>query len=322
MDVARRRFAPLALPILLLAGGLMIRPAAADSWVEPKFDPPVGSKWTVQREINVEKTEHGTLIGHTLKQIALLTVEEKTADGYVMTYDRQSSSYEGDPAGASRQRITFAAEQGMPLRFATDASGKPLRIVNFAEFKTALKEAIAAQPIATANSETLAATRRLADRMVSVDDQKAAELYLDELPMLALGQNTGLQPGDIHRSTLPVANALVDGISKVLVLSIARDDPATGKVRYLMTETYDPDSMKALVGQAAKDAALTHVSADALDNALQSAAVVGVARAQLDVAGGMTRELRRQWVTSFRELGSTATVTSEDELVTISPAAE
>ena len=42
---------------------------------------------------------------------------------------------------------------------------------------------------------------------------------------------------------------------------------------------------------------------------------------ELDVAGGMTRELRRQWVTSFRGSGSIS-ATSEDELVTISPAAD
>ena len=319
MNFSFRRLAPLALPVLLLAG--LIRPAAADSWVEPKFDPPVGSKWVVQREVNVQKTERGNLIGHTVKQTALLTVEEKTADGYVMTYERQLLSYAGDPAGASRQRITFAAEQGVPLRFVTDSSGKPLRIVNFAELKTALQEAITAQPISTGNSDTLAAVRRVAQRMALVDDAKAAELYLDELPLMALGQNTGLQPGDMHRATLPVANALVDDASKVLTLSIVQDDPASGRVRYLMTETFDPDAMKSVVGEMFKEAALANINPEAVEGALKTATVAAVARAQLDVAGGMTRELRRQWVTSFRAPGATS-VTSEDEFVTISPAAE
>jgi len=321
MNIVRWRFSQLALPILLLVGGLMIQPAAADNWVEPKFAPPVGSKWLVQREVNVEKNERGTMIGHTLKQTALLTVEEKTADGYVMTYDRQSSSYDGDPAGASRQRIEFAAMQGIPLRFVTDAAGKPLRIVNFADLKALLKQAIDAQPISTADPEALASLRRVADRMASVDDKKAAALYLDELPLMAIGQNTGLQPGEVHRATLPVANALIDGVTKVLALSIAQDDPASGKVRYLMTETFDPDSMKALVSETFKELALTNVSAAAVSDALKTAVVAGIARAQLDVAGGMTRELRRQWVTSFRGPGGLS-VTSEDELVTISPATE
>jgi hypothetical protein len=321
MNIVRWRFSQLALPVLLLVGGLMIQPAAADNWVEPKFAPPVGSKWLVQREVNVEKNERGTMIGHTLKQTALLTVEEKTADGYVMTYDRQSSSYDGDPAGASRQRIEFAAMQGIPLRFVTDAAGKPLRIVNFADLKALLKQAIDAQPISTADPEALASLRRVADRMASVDDKKAAALYLDELPLMAIGQNTGLQPGEVHRATLPVANALIDGVTKVLALSIAQDDLASGKVRYLMTETFDPDSMKALVSETFKELALTNVSAAAVSDALKTAVVAGIARAQLDVAGGMTRELRRQWVTSFRGPGGLS-VTSEDELVTISPATE
>jgi hypothetical protein len=321
MNIARRGLLLLVLPVLLLAGGLLIRPAAADDWVEPKFAPLVGSKWLVQREVNVEKNERGTMIGHTLKQTALLTVEEKTANGYVMTYERQNSSYDGDPAGASRQRIEFAAEQGVPLRFVTDASGKPLRVVNFADLKAVLKQAIDAQPIATADPDALASLHRVADRMASVDDKKAAELYLDELPLMAMGQNTGLRPGEVHRATLPVANALIDGVTKVLALSIVQDDPATGKVRYLMTETFDPDSMKTLVSETVKELALTNVSAAAVSDALKTAVVAGVARAQLDVAGGMTRELRRQWVTSFRGPGGLS-VTSEDELVTISPAAE
>jgi hypothetical protein len=49
--------------------------------------------------------------------------------------------------------------------------------------------------------------------------------------------------------------------------------------------------------------------------------VATVDRAQLDVAGGMARELRRQWITSFRVPGSIM-VTTQDELVTISQASE
>jgi hypothetical protein len=310
MDLAYRRFARVALPVPLLIG-LTIHPAAADNWVEPKFDLAVGSKWIVQAEVNVEKNNRGTLVGHTLKQTALLTVEQKTAEGYVMTYDRQSSSYDGDPDGAARQRITFAAEQGVPLRFVTDASGKPLRVINFDELKAALKGAIAAQPISTANPDVLA----------SVDDKKAAELYLDELSLMAMGQDTGLQPGEIHRAKLPVANALVDGITREFTMSIAQDDSTNGKVRYLVTQTYDPDSMKAVVGETIKELALTNVSTDAVNNALKNAVVATVDRAQLDVAGGMARELRRQWITSFRVPGSIM-VTTQDELVTISQASE
>jgi hypothetical protein len=47
--------------------------------------------------------------------------------------------------------------------------------------------------------------------------------------------------------------------------------------------------------------------------------VASVARAQFDVAGGMTRELRKQSVTSLRLTGSHS-VTTEDELVTVTAA--
>jgi hypothetical protein len=315
MTIAFRCLLRLALPLLLSVSAL-VSPAAADQWIEPKFDPPVGSKYLIQRELNVQKVLRGTMISYTLKQSALLTVEEKTADGYVMTYERQNTNYDGDPAGAARQRLIYAAMQGVVMRIATDAAGKPLRVLNFAEVRAALKDAIAALPIDTAKPESLATLRRVADRMTAVDDKQAAQLFLDDLPILTMGQDTGLQPGELHKATLPVANAMVNGITKMVTLSITQDNPATGKVRYLMTETYDPDSMKALVAETINEMAVTNVNAGTLDRAVNAAIVSTVARAQLDVAGGMTRELRRQMVSSFRGDGA-ASVTKEDALVTV-----
>jgi hypothetical protein len=316
MTIASRRLVLFALPVLLLAGAPSY---AGNTWAEPRFDPPVGSKWTVEREVNIQKNTGGTMIGHTLKQSALLTVEEKTADGYVMSYARSGSTYEGDPAGASAQRIAYAAAQGVVMRVATDAAGKPLRILNFAEVKTALKQALAELPLGSANPDYVAAVHRISDRMVAMDDKQAAELVLDDLPLLALGQNTGLQPGDTRKTTLPVANPLVGGMTKVLTLSIAKDDPETGKVRYLMTETFDPDSMKTLIGETAKELGVVNARLGDFDRVASTATVVAVARAQLDAEGGMTREMRRQAVTSFRASGALS-VTTEDELVTVSPA--
>lgn len=316
MMIAYRRLTHLVLPVALALGVLMPRLAAAEEWVEPKFDPPVGSQWTIQRELNVQKVNGGIMIGHTLKETALLTIAEKTADGFVMTYTRQSSSYDGNPAGAAAQRLTFEAQQGLVIRIATDAAGKPLRIENFDEVKAALKKAIEAQPATTANPAVLAAVRRVGERILAVDDKRAAALYLDSLPTLAVAQNTGLKPGEMRKSTLPVANALVDDITKTLTLSLARTNPDAGTARYLMTETYDADSMKTLVLETVKELAVTNVSTDTAEQAVKSAVVASVARAQFDVAGGMTRELRKQSVTSFRFTGSHS-VTTEDELVTV-----
>jgi hypothetical protein len=311
-----RRAALLALPILLLASASGL---ADDKWVEPKFDPPVGSKWTVQREVNVQKNIGGTLIGHTLEQTASLTIEEKTAGGFVVSYARTGSTYRGDPGGASAQRIAYAAAQGVVMRVATDAAGKPLRVLNLAEVDAALKQALAALPMNTADPEKVATIRQITDRLAALDDKQAAELAVDDLPLLALGQNTGLQPGEMRKTTLPVPNPLVSGITKVLTLSIAKDDPAAGKVRYLMTETFDPDSMKALIGETVKELSVTTARFSDVDRAMKTGTIVAVARAQLDVEGGITREMRRQQVMSFRAPGSLS-VTTEDELVTVSPA--
>jgi hypothetical protein len=318
MTFARRRVAHLALPVLLLTG-LLSSPAIADAWKEPKFDPPVGSKWTINREVDVEKNSGGTIVGHTLKEAALLTIEAKTADGFIVTYSRQSSSYEGDAIGAAAQRIVFQAEQGLAIRVETDASGKPLRILNFDEVKAALKKALDAEPITTANPDAIAKMREINDRMLAVGDKLAAELYLDDLPTLAMGQNTGLKPGEIGKNVLPVANALATGLTRTVMMSIADADPATGKVSYLMTQTYDADAMRTLVSETVRQMKPAATGTQAMEQAIKTAVLSTIIRAQLDVEAGMTRELRQQSVISFRAPGAIA-VTSENELVTIKPA--
>ena len=92
MIIAYRRLRRLVLPVVLVLGVLMPRFAGAEEWVEPKFDPPVGSQWTIQRELNVQKVNGGIMVGHTIKETALLTIAEKTAEGFVVNYARQSSS--------------------------------------------------------------------------------------------------------------------------------------------------------------------------------------------------------------------------------------
>jgi hypothetical protein len=312
--------ARLALSILVALGALLPRTAVAAEWVEPKFDPPLGSKWIIERQIDVEKNSGGTIVGHTQKDKALLTFVSKSDAGYVVTFTRQESSYEGNPSDAAHQRIAYQALQGLVMRIDTDLTGKPVRIENWDEVKAALKSAANSEPLTTANPEILAKVHELVDRSLKLDDKQAAELYVDDLRTLALAQRTGLkQQGEIHKSVVPVVNALSNGISKTVMLSLSEADPATGKARYLMTETYDPDSVRALVSETVKEFSTTNVSASMIDQAIKSAVVSAVTRAQFNVEGGMTRELREESFLSFRPAGSIS-VDTESKLVTVRPA--
>ena len=85
MTISFRRAARLAPVIALVAGVVAPRLAAADEWVERKFDPPIGSKWIIEREIDIEKNSGGTMVGHTQKDTALLTIEARNETGYVVT---------------------------------------------------------------------------------------------------------------------------------------------------------------------------------------------------------------------------------------------
>jgi hypothetical protein len=308
----------LVLSALVAAGALLPRAAHAAEWVEPKFNPPLGSRWVVERQLDVEKNSGGAMVGYTQKDKALLTIEAKTDTGFVVTYTRQEMSFEGDPVGAARERIQYQALQGLTVRIDTDESGKPVRIENWDEVKAALKRAAQTEPVTTANPEILAKARELSERALSVDDKQAAELFLDDLPTLAMSQNTGVKPGEIRKTVVPVANAFKAAVNKTVMMSIGEDDPEAGKVRYLLTETFDPESMKALVSEAVAGLK-TSAMAGAVDQALKSMTVSAVTRAELYVEDGMTRELREEAVTSFRGPGSIS-VDTEDKLVTVKPA--
>jgi len=311
--------ARLASAILVAIGALLPRTAVAAEWVEPKFDPPLGSKWIIERQIDVEKNSGGTMIGHTLKDRALLTFESKSEAGYVVTFTRQGSSYEGEPGEAARQRIVYQAMQGLVMRIDTDLTGKPLRVENWDEVKAALKSAADSEPLTTANPEFVARVHDIIDRSLRLDDRQAAQLYVDDLPTLALAQDTGLKKGEIHKSTVTVPSALRSEISKTVMVSLGDADPETGKARYLVTETYDPTSVRALVSETVKGFSITNVNASLVDQALKSATVAGVSRVQLNVEGGMTRELREESFLSLRAPG-TISVDTESKLVTVKPA--
>jgi hypothetical protein len=127
--------------------------------------------------------------------------------------------------------------------------------------------------------------------MLIADENRAPRLYLVSLATLALGQNTGLRPGETRSSVEEVANPL-NGVPIKTSTSLRIDsaDPATGKVRLIRTRAFDADDAKAflrkLVPQPAGD--------QNLDNVMTQTTMVLDSRTEMDVEGGMTRVVRQE----------------------------
>jgi hypothetical protein len=154
--------------------------------------------------------------------------------------------------------------------------------------------------------------RQLLEGLTRLDAEQAAQASLDEVPALAIGQNTGLKPGQTRRDAVAVANGIGPPMIKRMALSIASADAASGDVRFALTEDYDPDSIRALlVALAGK------LGRDPEDMKRMNITLDG--RTDIEVAGGMTRAMHRQSTMMSNLMGNTLVIKDRKD-VTVTPA--
>ena len=132
--------------------------------------------------------------------------------------------------------------------------------------------------------------------LIEVDADKAAQAYIEEMPQLAKAQNTGMKPGEIHRSSRAVDNPL--GASGTLkssdVFEMTEADAATGKRVFVNTTSYDMASMKDFMQSMTKKlmaAAGNSVKPEQIDSLVKSMVLTLDDRAVFEVEDGMTRKI-------------------------------
>ncbi len=302
--------------LLMLGLALSCLPAAAADWVERPFNPPIGSRWIIQMAISKEEFRHengrDSVKKSTRTVTSELTIEAKTATGYRVVYRRTNFTYDGDADKAAVMRPALAALNNISLRLITDASGKPLKVENLDDIKAGLWKMV--DTLATANNDAqlAAAVRNLLSGMADIDTTQAAELYTDDLPGLARGQNTGLKLGEARRASTTEANPLGNMVTNT-ELSIASADPASGRVRLLRTESYDADSIRQFLVAMVKRAG----GGNADD--MKEMDIVLDGRTDIDVVDGMTRALHEQSTLTANLMGNRVVTTNRKD-VTVTPA--
>jgi hypothetical protein len=160
--------------------------------------------------------------------------------------------------------------------------------------------------------------------LLLVGPEQAAEIYLNELPSLAQGQNTGLKPGEERRSIETSANPLGgEPMRSVLTLKLASADAATGKARVLKTEAYEPESVRNMIAEGARRIAASegkdaNAVAERVRTLMQSIKVVRDEHTELNVENGMTRSITTDTNTNSAGLGVTL-VKHEVKSITVTP---
>ncbi|MGZ5544206.1 MAG: hypothetical protein ACXWIU_05995 [Limisphaerales bacterium] len=279
-------------PFLALAATLAcIAAARSADWVERPYDPPAGSRWIIQTKDVTEVDSSGKHAQTSLTTTAELIFEQKTAEGFRVTYIIRNGAYEGDARMAAFLGPVSKALDNLSIHATIAPNGIPLRVENLDEVQTAARTAIDGMMATLAGKPEAAVWRRMATEMFAGDESRALRVYLGSLATLALGQNTGLHLGETRISVEEVANPL-NGvpIKSSATLRIDNAYPATGKVRLIRTRAFDADSIKAFLRKLVQELA----GDQNFDNMMGQAIMVLDSRTELDVEEGMTRVVHQE----------------------------
>lgn len=298
--------------------------ASAQNWVERPYNPPVGSRWIVNSESTTEEVRQSGPRNSSTKARSEFTIEDKIADGYKVRYVMRDIQVDGNSPGVPIMRHVSETMKDITVRATTDASGKPVRVENLDEARAAMRKVIDRLVGAFKDKPQVAQfIENFMGSMLMVDEKRAAATYLDHMPQLALGQQTGLKIGDVRRAVEEMPSPFGNGSLKANVaMQIVKADAATGKVNLLQTTTYDPVSIKEFTANAAKQlmaAAGEKVPAAQFEDMLKKMSLTLDGRLEIEVENGMTRRMVDTTVTTASLMGITFNK-REVKTITVTPA--
>jgi len=271
--------------------------AGAAEWVERHFDPPAGSRWIIQTEETTQDNSDGHVRSSVLTTTSELTIEQKTADGFRITYVVRKAAYEGDARSTALIGPATKALENLVVRATTAANGMPVRIENLEEVHAGGRAAIDKLAASLASKpEEAAILRRIATRILLADEKDAPAVYLASIAALAIGQNTGLRPGETRHDDAVVANPFSGApIKSNTSLRIDNADAATGAVRYIRTRTFDPDAIKEFLSKLAQQiGGADDKRSQPIDNMMKKFTMTLDSRTEIEVEEGMTRTVRQE----------------------------
>jgi hypothetical protein len=321
----------ICLVILVITGSYFlfnnpaVETAPAASWVEPQYAPPVGSHWNVVVHYRRDDIVNGVATWLTYTINSELTINGKIDDGYSVTYRNIDGSVDGTDDDVSAMRDGTVPLKGLPVEATTDKAGKPIRVDNLAAVQAALRVGIDRVMDASLDPPAKKAVfRQMLEGMLMLNAQEAAGLYLDEVPSLAEGQDTGMHLGEERRSVETSPNPMGGApMRSNITLKLAEADPSTGSALYMKTESYDPASVKDLMATIAKKLAENQGGDPDRAAAKIKALMDGIAMTRdektvLHVEGGMTRRIDSDKRTISSGFGTTLD-RHEVKTVTITP---
>jgi len=313
--------------LLGLAAAALLTLGSAQGWgadvTELLFNPPVGSRWIVEtRRDTIETRPEGSRTSQIATR-AELTFEAKTPDGFRITYVQLGTTAGGDDP---RLPLILSAAQtldNVPVRAITDRSGKPVRVENLDEAKTAIR--VMASKITEpykSKPQVVAMLNQIMAGFIEVDAEAAAKTYLDDLPQLAMVQNTGMKQGEARNWSDTALNPLGGVLKTSSTLTLAEVAADSGRRVFVSSTAYDPASVKHVIQALSERAAASAGKTAAPDQIASIVAQMSVSldrSARYEVEGGMTRRITDKSVTMASAMGRSLEKT-ETRTITVTPA--
>lgn len=296
-----------------------IAPAFA---AEPVYDPQVGSRWMVETEARSEEIRPEGTATSMIRTRGELTIEQKTADGFRISYVQRDATVEGNARSVPLRRAYMKVLENVVIRASTDPSGKPLHIDNLEEAKATMRAAASGL---VEQFDRRPAARALFDQLMSelvdVDAGSAASVYVDALAVLAVAQNTGMISGEFRQVTKPAENPLGgDALKSTERFELVDADAARLKfVNVTSVDAADMDEFMQSFARSLLAASGDSVTPERVRQLVGSMVFSFDKRAEFEVEGGMTRKVAESSRTVFRGMEQNL-IQTDVRTITVTPA--
>lgn len=296
-----------------------IAPAFA---AEPVYDPQVGSRWMVETEARSEEIRPEGTATSMIRTRGELTIEQKTADGFRISYVQRDATVEGNARSVPLRRAYMKVLENVAIRASTDPSGKPLHIDNLEEAKATMRAAASGL---VEQFDRRPAARALFDQLMSelvdVDAGSAASVYVGALAVLAVAQNTGMNSGEFRQVTKPAENPLGgDALKSTEQFELVDADAARLKfVNVTSVDAADMDEFMQSFARSLLAASGDSVTPERVRQLVGSMVFSFDKRAEFEVEGGMTRKVAESSRTVFRGMEQNL-IQTDVRTITVTPA--
>jgi hypothetical protein len=162
--------------------------------------------------------------------------------------------------------------------------------------------------------------RQMLEGFLVADEKGAATALMEDLPVLAAGQNTGLKPGEVRRESIELPNPFGSAIKTSLVTSISEWNDNAGTVRIARKNDLDPEALKAVTLNIVRKLAAVSdgkITPEMLEMMKQISFTVD-SMTLINVRDGMTGSVEDSSTTSITMMGLHMTKV-EKKLVSVTP---